>query len=148
MNIVHTKYFFYKHRGLIGNFLICLGIVAFATLIFALRYRPAFDMPNFYAEDGRVFVNNILHKNIIGSLFTGFNGYLIVGEYLVLDVAVAIYRLFDMHFYQLAYVIPAASCLFMGLTVSLPYILFRKELGKPLALAAVALGRVRTDANV
>ncbi|MBC7404828.1 MAG: hypothetical protein H7252_03980 [Cytophaga sp.] len=131
---------FWKHHKsgtvTIGGALI---VIAVATAIFALRYKPAFTIANFYAEDGRVFTDNVLHKGVLQALTSGFNGYLVVGQYLLLEVVVLIYHLFGLQFYQLPLVIAAVSCLFLGLTVSLPYLLFRKQLGTPLSVATVLI---------
>src|SRR5207302_529716 len=74
------------------------------------------------------------------ALFTTFDGILVFGEYALTAIVLAAYGLLHAHFYQLPYLIAIISCAFLGLTVSLPYLLFRKELGKPRALAMVAIG--------
>lgn len=140
MREMKIRDFLHKHRVLLIDGLVILSLVGGASLIYAMRFQPAFDIPNFYAEDGRVFLNNILHKNFFEAVFTGFNGYLISGLYLLLYVAYWIYQILGLHFYQLPAVIAAVSCLFLGLTVTLPYILFKRELGRVLAICLVALG--------
>lgn len=130
-------------RGLWSRYqyvIVSLIVVMVASGIFALRYTPAFTSPNFYAEDGRVFTKTVLDQNVVTAAFTGFNGYLVVGQYELAEVAVATQSALGLPFYQLPVVIAVVSCLFLGLTVSLPYILLRKQLGVPLALTAVVLG--------
>lgn len=111
-----------------------IGLVIIASLIFAFRYQAALSMPNFYAEDGTVFLINIIDHNIIGATLSAFNGYLVVGQYLVMDVAYATYTILDLPFTKLPLLIAISSCLFLGLTASLPFILFRRELGWVVAI--------------
>lgn len=122
------------------NLLFVFALIAIASVIFALRYKAAFSHPNFYAEDGSILIQNIFDKGFIEATLTGFNGYLIAGQYLIADAAVFIYKIFGLELYLLPTVVAILSCIFLGLTVSLPYILFKKQLGTILALTAVAIG--------
>lgn len=128
--------FFLKHQGLMTSILVVIG----ASLIFAFRYPPAFTEPNFYAEDGTVFVQGVYDKNPVGTLTTAFNGYLVTGQYLLAEGAVDIVEFIHLPFWTLPTVIAVLSCLFLGLTVSLPYIFLRKHIGTKVALAIVLLG--------
>lgn len=109
-------------------------------LIFVLRYTPAFMHANFFAEDGVAFTEAVLNKDPIGTLFTGFNGYLIVSLYGMAELAFAIMTILGMHFSQLPIIIATLTCLFLGITVALPFILFRKEMGAAMSLIAVVWG--------
>lgn len=120
--------------------LIPILVILVASLIFALRYIPAFSIPNFYAEDGKVFTDVVLQHNPLEALFTWFNGYLIVGQYVLVELAVGAYKLFGMSFSDLPLVLAAVSCLFLGFTAALPYLLFKKQLGAKLSLLAVLFG--------
>src|SRR4051812_34080410 len=86
---------------------IVLGVVfamawALASWIFYMRYPNNFTQPNFYAEDGRVFFANILDQGPVRALFNLFNGYFIVGIYLIGDIALLINNvLFGGQFIQL-----------------------------------------------
>lgn len=122
-----------------GHILFSLIIVLLAACVFAFRYTPAFSHPNFYAEDGKVFLDNVLHKNVFAAVLSGFNGYLIAGLYVLVEFSVLISKLFGLEFYQLAQIMAITSCLFLGLTVSLPFILFRKQLGLLVSLGAVLI---------
>lgn len=122
------------------NWGIPIVVVLIASAIFALRYLSALEIPNFYAEDGMIFVDNALRNNILESTLSAFNGYLVVGIYIPVEISVFIYEVFNLHFYQLATVLAVVSCLFLGFTVSLPFILLRKQLGVTLSLVAVVLG--------
>src|SRR5438128_1261859 len=94
---------------------VCIGVVVVASAIFALRVPLAFQQPNFYAEDGNMFFNNVLHKNPISAIFTWFDGYFIVGLYILCEIALFIVRVFGLHFYDLALVAAVVSCAFLGL---------------------------------
>ena len=128
------------HKLIFGHILVSLTLIAISALIFASRYQPAFQIPNFYAEDGAVFVNHVIHKDFISSTLSGFNGYLVTGQYLLAELAVGIHKISGLPFYELPKIIAIVSCLFLGATVSLPYILFRKQLGETLAIATVIVG--------
>lgn len=117
-----------------------LIVVALSSYVFALRYPPAFSIPNFYAEDGKVFLDTAIRNNVIESIFTGFNGYLISGLYILAEAAVFIQDIFNLPFYQLPVVLAVLSCIFLGLTAALPYLLLRKQLGTILSLVAVLFG--------
>ncbi len=113
------------------NYLVASILVVFllSTSIFALRYLPSFTIPNFYAEDGSVFTQTFLDKGLLGGLFTPFNGYLTLGQNIVAGFSYAIFEMFNLPLYLLPSLYALASCSFLGLTVTLPYILFRKQLG-------------------
>jgi hypothetical protein len=121
-------------KPLIKQILIIIVVILLMSVIFALRYNAAFTMPNFYAEDGSVFVRNILEHNIFSASLTAFNGYLITGQYLIAGLAFIPYYLLGLSFSSLPLLVACASCLFLGATAALPFILFRKELGWVIAL--------------
>lgn len=109
--------------------LISLLLVVTATFIFAKRMPLAFELPNFYAEDGNRFIDDALKNTTPSTLFTSFNGYLVIGQYLLVEIAVAIYEIFNIPFYKLPEVMAWVSCAFFGITATLPFILLRKHLG-------------------
>jgi hypothetical protein len=117
-----------------------LLIVMLATTIFALRFTPAFHDTNFYAEDGRVFTQTVLQKNPAETILTGFNGYLVAGQYALVEAAVAANTLLGDGFEGIPVKLAFVSCLFLGLTVSLPFLLLRKQLGTKLSLSMVLIG--------
>ncbi len=133
----HTKSFHWTRNH--WEVVAAIGLVVLTSLIFAFRYQAALSMPNFYAEDGTVFLVNIIDHNIVGATLTAFNGYLVVGQYLVMDAAYATYSILDLPFTKLPLLIAISSCLFLGLTVSLPFILFRQELGWVVAIVTSVL---------
>jgi hypothetical protein len=70
------------------HYFLLVGVVA-AVLIW--RFPNLLQYPNFYAEDGSVFLQNIIDKGVAGSLLTPFNGYFITGLYLLCDIAVGMH---------------------------------------------------------
>jgi hypothetical protein len=115
-----------------------LTVIGLATLLFVLRNKSAFQNPNFFAEDAKVFYNNIfLHP--LTAAGTLFNGYLVIGQYLLAYIALIPMYLFGGNVASLAAWTAAITCLFLGVTVSLPFLLFRRQLGNLLSLAAVGV---------
>lgn len=112
-----------------GGALVSLVLIAIATAFFMYRYQPAFQIPNFYAEDGNIFVNTALHKNFFMTILTGFNGYLVVGQYMLVELAIAVHHILGLPFYDLPVVLAVISCAFFGVTAALPFMLLRKQLG-------------------
>lgn len=110
-----------------------------ASAILAFRNPAAFRAANFYAEDATIFVNNIL-LHPFTAIATAFNGYLVVGEYIVGYVAVIIAKLAGGGVAAVPLTIAVVSSLTLGLCVSLPFILFRRDMGVWVALAAVLVG--------
>lgn len=129
--------------GLLGKkteLLACVLVVVCTSIIFALRYFPAFTEPNFYAEDGTVFVQTVYKENPVATLMTPFNGYLVVGQYLLAEVAVDATGLLGLPFSSTPVMIAIVSCLFLGFTVSMPFIFLRKNMGTKSTLVLAILG--------
>jgi hypothetical protein len=135
MRVVRTKRSLWLHR--INRYVLPIFVIGGATLIFILRNTAAFQIPNFYAEDATVYLNNIYSYNPLHAVTTLFNGYLVIGQYIVGYLGVAINHLLGGHFVNLPLSVALASCIFLGFTVSLPFLLFRKELGTNLSIALV-----------
>ena len=95
-----------------------LLIVMLATTIFALRFTPAFHDTNFYAEDGRVFTQTVLQKNPAETILTGFNGYLVAGQYALVEAAVAANTLLGDGFEGIPVKLAFVSCLFLHFSCS------------------------------
>ena len=114
-------------------------IVTLAVAIFYLRDRQSLGIPNFYAEDGTVIYNAIYNSNPLKVLATGFNGYLIVGQYLLGYISVGLNYIFGGDLVNLPLITGWVSILFLGVTASLPFILFRRNLGTILSLILVIL---------
>jgi hypothetical protein len=116
-----------------------LVMVLTATVVFLWRNSAGITVPNFYAEDATVFFNNIYTKNPLQAILTPFNGYLVVGQYFVGYLAVAINLLFGNDIIDLALITFFVSATFLGFVSALPYVLFRRDLGTWLALLLVLL---------
>ena len=108
---------------------ISVAFFLLATLIFYLRSPQAFHYTNFYAEDGTVMLNNIMQYGIVEGSLKLFNGYLVVGQYILVDVAYGVYSLFGLHFYTLPKLMTVVSYMFLAFTATLPLLLFRQQLG-------------------
>jgi len=118
--------------------LTAVGVVLLATGIFVVRDWSFFRMPNFMVEDATVLFSDVYTRNPIGAVLNAFNGYLIVGQYLLAYVAVGANLLIGGHLTSLPVVTALVACTSLGVAASLPFLLFRKELGVWLALALVA----------
>lgn len=128
-----------RHSRIVGLLASCV-VIGLATFIFYLRNRAAFQLPNFYAEDGTIIYNNIVNHDPLTAVTSLFNGYLIIGQYAVGYLAYILDLLTGGGLAGLARWSAFSSCLFLGFTVSLPFILFRRQLGIALSLATVLLG--------
>ena len=116
-----------------------LVVWSITSYIFFLRCPNNFTSPNFYAEDGKDFLANILRQGPIQALFNPFNGYFIVGIYLIGDVARLLNHLFwDGAYIELPRSIALASYLFLGFCAALPVITLSKIL-RPMCLGLVVL---------
>lgn len=112
-------------------------VIIIASLIFGLRNTSAFTAPNFYAEDATVLFQHVYTQNILATLLSAFNGYLIVGLYSLAYVAAGINLFFGGGVDSLPVVTGAVSCVFFGFAASLPFVLFRRHLGVGLSSLAV-----------
>lgn len=120
-------------------FLIWVSLVVVGSYVFYLRYPYAYAYANFYAEDGTVFLRNIIDEGPIRSVLSLFNGYLVIGQYMLIDFAMIINSIFGRGFETIPKAIAIVSYLFFGLVSSLPFVLFRKKIGTVLSLLAVSL---------
>ncbi len=114
-------------------------LLVICSVIFYIRYPYTYIYSNFYAEDGNILVKNILEEGPIKGALTLFNGYLVLGQYMLTEIAVVVNAVFGQGFETLAKAIAVVSYAFWGLVVTLPFLLFRRQLGTLLALLLVAL---------
>jgi len=126
--IVSLKAVYYRHATIYG-IAISVLLITMGAFVFYFRYPFAYDFSNFYAEDGKDFMKNIIEKGPLGALITPFNGYLIVGQYLVGIAAQVVNQIFGNGFETLAKAVAVASYVFWGTVCALPFMLFRKRLG-------------------
>jgi hypothetical protein len=106
-----------------------LTILFIVSVIFYFRYPYSYNEPNFYAEDGSIFTKNVLEKGPILALITLFNGYLIIGQYLLTDIAVGISYIVGHGFVSIPRAIALVSYVFWAFICTIPFILFKKKLG-------------------
>ena len=111
-----------------------------ATMVVFLRFPNNFTAPNFYGEDGSIYVVNIFELGFIKALITAFNGYFITGLYLLTGFGFLLNMVFfQSNFADLPRSISIVSYLFIGFSLTLPVLLFRKQLTKYWAVVLVLL---------
>jgi hypothetical protein len=104
-----------------------LGTAVVSGSIFFYRFPNNFFFANFYAEDGAVFIRNVLTQGFFESLINPFNGYFIVGLYMLAGTAVSINNIFFNHLLYLPTITAVVSYAFLGLAITLPVLFFRKQ---------------------
>jgi len=120
---------------LIGGLLLTL----IGAYIFYERFPYAVSAANLYAEDGSIFVKNVYDKGFLPAAATLFNGYLVIGQYIILGGALLINAVLGHGFGSIAKSLAAASYLFLGFTCALPWVLFRRKIGALLSALALLL---------
>lgn len=117
--------------------LLLFAIAGFiASYIFYLRFPNNLLEPNFYAEDGSVYLKNIEAYGLLQAMFMTFNGYFISGLYILVGLGYAINSiLFQGAFVHLPQSLAIVSYAFLGFTCALPILLFRRHI----RLAALTL---------
>jgi hypothetical protein len=104
-----------------------------ASYILYLRFPNNFTQSNFYAEDAW-YVENIRNLGFWKALATPFNGYFIMGTYLLQEASQLVNKLFfDGTILDLPRAISVVSYTFSGFCAALPFLLLRRHL-KPIAL--------------
>lgn len=99
-----------------------------ASFIFFLRFPNNLLEPNFYAEDGSVYLKNIEANGFVNAVFTTFNGYFVSGLYLLEGAGYAVNGIiFHNAFIHLPQSLAIVSYLFLGFTCALPILLFRRH---------------------
>lgn len=125
-----------KHSRLF-HIAVWLLLVAALTFLMYKRFPLHFDIPNFYAEDGKVFADNIIEKGWLLAALTPFNGYLIFLQYVVTGAGFMINVVAGGDFVTLSKAIAIASYVAIALACSLPWLLFRQKIGALWSLLAV-----------
>lgn len=128
--IKSVKTNFSKHTtGYFWLFYICLVLALSYT--FYRRFPNNFQRPNFFAEDGFVFAKNIMELGFFKSFLSPFNGYFIFGIYLLELLGFILnFIFFNNLFINLPRSFALISYLFMGITASLPILLFKNYFQK------------------
>jgi hypothetical protein len=115
-----------------------LGLFGLFTFIVAWRFPENYRYANFYAEDGSVFLQHILDHGFWHSFYTIFNGYLVVGLYLIEGIGILInHMIYGGNFIHLPQAFALASYMFFALCGLLPYLLLRQYWGK---LVTIGIG--------
>lgn len=117
---------------------IYLLIATVVSLVLFWRYPNNVLYANFYAEDGSVFLQSVLNKGWVGAALTPFNGYFVVGLYVLEAFGWVANSLFGhAGILSLPASFAAVAIVFMGSVIALPYLLFSTTLGKFKMLAVV-----------
>ena len=133
MIVVFRKYLGHSFTR---NLVIFFALAAIFSAVVYFRYPYAYSIPNFYAEDGKIYVANIFQMGPINATFQLFNGYLVVGQYLVVHFAMLINELFGSGFVSLPKAIAVASYVFLGVISCLPWLLFKNKMGSTMSIIA------------
>lgn len=122
-------------------FCVYLTLVFLVTLALIWRFPNNIFHANFYAEDGSVFLQNIIDNGWVHAALTPFNGYSVIGMYLIEGFGWVLNVIFG---HEGLLSLPAyfvlASILFMAAVIALPYVLFRKSFGVAKTLIIVLFG--------
>lgn len=114
-----------------------LTVVVSLTLFW--RFPNNVTHPNFYGEDGSVYLQNVVDKGWIGGSLTPFNGYSIVGLYGLEGIGWIGNEVFgSSDLLTLPMWFALVSIVFMAAVIALPYLLFRSSLGRLKTLLVVA----------
>ena len=111
-------------------------LVCVLAMLVYIRFPLHFDVPNFYAEDGKIFAKNIIENGWLAAAFTPFNGYLVLLQYVVAGGGFMINAVAGGDFVTLSKAFALASYLTIAFACSLPWLLFRKQLGTIWSLVA------------
>ena len=119
----------YSSHIVLWQFLLFIVIAAISAYIFYLRFPNNALYPNFFAEDGQHFANNIRDHGFIQAFLTPFNGYFIFGIYLLTAVGFVVNSIgFGGEFVNLPVSFAVVSYAFLGFCAALPILLLRNYL--------------------
>lgn len=107
-------------------------------LILIIRNPIPLLYPNFFAEDGIIFYDNII-KHGASSVFIRFNGYYLVGIYLLIYLASGLNFIFGNNFSHLPAFFALVSYGFIAFSIILPITLFRHLLQPKLIILYVLM---------
>lgn len=134
---------FFTNQGLARtrHIVIYLILVGMVSVVLFWRYPNNVVFANFYGEDGSVYLQNIMDKGWLKASVTPFNGYAIIGLYIVCGFGWIINAVFlGGTFFTLAAAFALAAIICMAAIIALPYLLFKNSLGKLKTLIAVLFG--------
>lgn len=111
-----------------------------ASFIFYLRFPNNFIYPNFFAEDGQHFTQNIINKGFLGGLLTPFNGYFVFGIYILTGIGFLVNSIiFHADFISIPGSLAIVSYTFFGLCATLPFVLLKKYISIPYRIGIALL---------
>ncbi|HEX6462224.1 MAG TPA: hypothetical protein VFZ58_03025 [Candidatus Saccharimonadales bacterium] len=122
-----------------SDIFIYIVITSLLAAFFAWRFPNLILYPNFYGEDGSVYLQHIFDKGWLAATFTPFNGYFIVGLYLLCHVAMLVNALLGGDLLTLPVLFSWVAIFFMSAVICLPYLLFRRVFGRLKALVTILL---------
>jgi putative flippase GtrA len=123
---------------ILKKLLIYFSLVVAATLIIVWRFPNNITASNFYAEDGSVFLQNIVDKGWLRAIITPFNGYAIFGLYALEGIAWMTNLIaFNGSYLTLPKVFAIISIAFLAAVICLPYLLFSGILGRKRMLLVI-----------
>jgi hypothetical protein len=118
-----------RRRSVFVLFIYLLLVAAVALVLF-WRFPNNVTAPNFYGEDGSVYLQSILNHGWLRGAFETFNGYFIIGLYLLCGLGWLINALFlGGAFLTLPVGFALSAIAFMAAVIALPYLLFRRAFG-------------------
>jgi hypothetical protein len=128
-----------KHKK-ITLILTFMAIWIIASTVFYLRFPNNYIFPNFFAEDGQHFTQNIIDKGFIGGLLTPFNGYFIFGIYILTGIGFIVNDIFfSGAFTNIPGSLAIVSYSFLGLCAALPILLLKDYLALPYRISIALL---------
>lgn len=120
--------------------LIYVVLALIVTGILFWRFPNNVTTPNFYGEDGSVYLQNIINEGWLKGSLSPFNGYSIIGLYLICGLGWVINLIFmGGSLLTLSQAFAVAAIVFMAAIIALPYLLFRRNFGSLQMLAVVGL---------
>lgn len=134
------KQFTISNRSLITTALSFFALFVIVCLILFYRMPNNVTYPNFYAEDGSIFLQNIIDKGWLQAIFSSFNGYSIIGLYFLCALGWIVNIFLGEGLLSLSQGFAIASIISMAVVICTPYFLFKGTFGKAKMLIVVLLG--------
>ena len=126
--------------GILRPVFLYMALTAIVTLVLLWRYPNNVAQANFYGEDGSVYLQNIMQHGWARAAITPFNGYSIIGLYVLCGAGWLLNLVFGDGLVTLPAMFAFVSVLFMAAVIALPYLLFRRTFGRMKTLLVVVLG--------
>jgi len=121
---------FLKKKQLLGSLFFALFLFLAGSFFFFCRYPSAFLYPNFFCEDGLIFLENIYKNGFVKSLFTPFNGMCVLGIYLLEGLGLMINQLMGGSFVNIPRSFAIVLFFWHSFLAMAPYLFLSKKYGK------------------